>query len=271
MARYKCSKSVVGFLCCIMFLIGATVFVNGMLLRMSSGYFGHEVVTLFNRVEYNNVKFGFLLSALVYALIVHGGIVMFQTVFGLFAAVKRDKCGLKAFVAMAVLLILAEAVCVGFWVYLRGRSDEWLRGEMLDLLGDYKGPQDTDETSKGWNELFMQARCCGVIDQFANGDTTGDFEDTQSVWFNTNANGEKVPATCCQGVDDDDISSTINTACTTTPKDYYTKGCYTQLVDLTKLNSSIFFCAAGALLILEVFVEIYKLFERYLDTLTQIR
>ncbi|XP_045207321.1 tetraspanin-18-like [Mercenaria mercenaria] len=253
MSRFKSNKSIVGFLCCMMFLFGAAVFVDGVLVRFSSGFFGNDAVTLLNKVEYQNIKLGYLLSAHVYGMIIHGGFVMFKAVFGLSAAVKRNKCGLRAFVVFIIILIVVEAVSVGFWISVRGRSGEWLRGEMLDLLGSYKGPQDTDDISKGWNKLFMQARCCGVVDQFANGDTTGDFQDTQSLWFNTNANSEKVPATCCQGVDDDDISSTINTACTTTPKNYYTQGCYEELKDLINLHSVLFFCAAGGLLILQLF------------------
>ncbi|KAL4229060.1 hypothetical protein ACF0H5_012099 [Mactra antiquata] len=235
-------------------IIGTALTVNGIHLRLTSGFFSDEVVTLLSKIEYSNIEYGRMLLILVYGMIGSGVMTIFTGVIGVYGAAKRSQRTQRGFIVLAVLLLIIQAVIAGFWVSARVKTDEWLKGEMLTLLGDYQGPEEMDEISDGWNELFMKAYCCGVHDQYSNGATTSDFEQQQSVWANTNGNSEKVPATCCQGVDkDEDITLFINTDCTTAPEDFYSKGCYEDLQDLVEFHSVFSFCAAGCLLIIKMF------------------
>ena len=44
---------------------------------------------------------------------------------------------------------------LNFNVRLYLQADEWFQGKMLTLLESYEGPSASDDTSKGWNTLFM--------------------------------------------------------------------------------------------------------------------
>lgn len=90
-------------------VIGAAVFIDGMVIRFTTGFFANEVVKLLNKIEYNNIEMGYFLTAHAYGTIACGGLTIFKGVFGLVAAKKQSKTGLRG-VRSYLLFVLINCV-----------------------------------------------------------------------------------------------------------------------------------------------------------------
>ncbi|XP_053408588.1 tetraspanin-3-like [Mercenaria mercenaria] len=250
MCFQNCAKYLLVILNIAIFVAGGVIAVAGLLLLFESGLLNSDVITLFNNIKYGSIKLGVVLQVVCYMMIATGGIIMIVAVVGVCAAWKKIKCCLIVFVLILVFVILLQATLVGLWINVNGRSDEWLKGEMLTLVADYKGPTDTDDISKGFNKLFIKARCCGV-------NSYADMENHPTHWFtnvgDVKATKEKVPATCCQGVEDgSDITAKVDSTCTQTPQNYYTEGCFGVTNDRIFTNLLVVTIVAAVAFLIEV-------------------
>ncbi|XP_060551903.1 tetraspanin-3-like [Ruditapes philippinarum] len=234
MCFQNCAKYLLVILNIAIFVAGGILAVAGLLLLFESGLLHTDVITLLYKIKYGSVRVGLVVQVVCYMMIATGAIIMVVAIIGICGAWKKIKCCLLVFVLILVITVLLQATLVGLWINVNGRSDEWLKGEMLTLIADYKGPTETDVVSKGFNKLFMKARCCGV-------NSYSDMESKPTSWFTVTGSvaspPEKVPATCCQGVEtSSDITAKVESTCTTTPKDYYTDGCFEVINDQVKMD-----------------------------------
>ncbi|KAL4229497.1 hypothetical protein ACF0H5_012537 [Mactra antiquata] len=244
----NCAKYLLVILNIAMFVAGGVIFVAGLLLLLVSGLLNSEVITLLDCIKYDGIKMGILLQAVCYMMIAAGGIIMICSVVGICAAWKKIKCCLLIFVFLVVFIILVQGTMVGLWIRMNGTSGEWLKGELKTLLAKYNGPTDTDDISDGFNTMFMKVGCCGAGHY-------SDMETIPSPWFTNTGSGnsEKIPSTCCQGVDsDEDITLLVSSSCTTTPQDYYTQTCYDAIQDHIDTNLLVIALVSGIGLIVEV-------------------
>ncbi|XP_060556139.1 tetraspanin-18-like [Ruditapes philippinarum] len=250
MEGQKCSKYFLVLVNVFIFLAGGACFAAGLMFKLDSGFLENDVINLFNEIQYSNIPIGFMSDFFAYLMMVFGGLILCVAVLGMCGAWKTSKSCLWVFIVLVVFFLLVEGVLIGLWMSMRGRTDQWLKGQMLDLLKDYAGPDQTDKTSKGWNKLFIEARCCGVNDQFKDGGTNSDFTELPTTWT---SGTDKVPATCCQGVDSDTVSDYVNSAaCTNTPSNFYTEGCYDRVVSYINIYSLISIVACGVCILGEI-------------------
>lgn len=246
----KCVKYFLVFLNVLIFVCGGTLFAAGLMFKLDSGFLEKNVVALFSLIQYSNLPIGFICDFLSYLMMCLGGVIFLVAILGMCGALKVVKSCLWSFIVLVVIFLLIEAALIGLWMSVQGRADQWLRGQMLDQLKDYSGPTATDTVSKGWNTLFMEARCCGVNDQFKDGGTNSDFTEIPTAWVSAT---DKVPATCCQGVSEDTITDYENSAsCTNTPSNFYTEGCYDRVVQYIKTYSIISIVACGTCILAEI-------------------
>ncbi|XP_045207320.2 tetraspanin-18-like [Mercenaria mercenaria] len=250
MEGQKCTKYFLVLLNVVVFLAGGACFAAGLMFKLDSGFLESDVVSLFNNIQYSNIPLGFVCDLLAYLMMCFGGLIVFVAILGMCGAWKGTKSCLWVFIVLVVFFLLVEGVLIGLWMSVRGRTDQWLRGQMLDQLKGYAGPDQTDKLSKGWNTLFMEARCCGVNDQFKDGGTNSDFTELPTTWT---SGTDKVPATCCQGVQSDTVTNYVNSAfCTNTPTNFYTEGCYDRVVSYINTYSLISIVACGVCILAEV-------------------
>lgn len=250
MEEQKCTKYFAVFLNVVIFLAGGVSLAGGLMFKLDSGFLEPAVISIFNKIQYSNIPLGFVCDFLAYLMMCFGGLVVVVAILGMCAAWKGFKSCLWVFVVLVVFFILLEGVIIGLWMSVWGRTDLWLRGRMLDLLKDYAGPEATDSLSEGWNTLFIEARCCGVNDQFKDGGSNSDFTELPTTWVSVT---DKVPASCCQGVQLGTITDYVNSAsCTNTPSNFYTEGCYDRVVSYINTYTLISVVACGVCILAEV-------------------
>lgn len=253
----KCTLIVMVVLNFFIFIAGAAACAAGLLLKFSSGIMESEVLTLFNNIKVDGTPIGTLADANVYMMIVGGVFVMVIGVLGLCGAWNSIKECLWAYIIILVVLILLQIVVVALWIFMRQTGDEWFRGQLLEQLDNYEGPEATDDVSKGWNTLFMKAKCCGVNNQYSSGSTTNDFRDRGSKWWNNNRQPtENVPASCCKGATQSTVlnyvGSTKCPAAAGTPIYYYEEGCYERITIIVEKYSLCMLVVIGVIFFVQV-------------------
>lgn len=264
----KCTLILMVVLNFFIFLAGGAAFVSGMLLKFSSGIMESEVLTLLNNIKVDGTPVGTLADANVYMMIIGGVFVMVIGVLGLCGAWNNIKECLWAYIIIIVVLILLQIVVVALWIFMRQTGDEWFRGQLLEQLDNYEGPEATDDVSSGWNTLFMKARCCGVNSQYGSSSTTNDFRDRGSKWWNNNRGSDNIPGSCCKGATlttvKNYIGSTKCPAAAVTPINYYTEGCYERITIIVKQYSLIMLVVVGVIFFVQVtaIVSAYSLVKK---------
>lgn len=253
--KFKIGKYALIIVVILMVLCGCSLFVAGLLLRLNSGFFGNDVITLLNSMTYNAVKLGRMINTLMSIMLSFGGSQPIFAFCAIYGVCKKVKCCIIMFILGVALLIFAQAILVGLWIDVRVRANDWLKGEFLDKLKYYQGPLAKDSVSQGWNTMFIDVQCCGVND----GQTISDFETVSSVWASSNPT-EKIPATCCQDFNSQDISNTIQSTCTTIPINYYPTGCHNKMRNMVNIYSLIVMVVCGVLLVLEIAAIIVSCF-----------
>ncbi|KAL4229041.1 Tetraspanin [Mactra antiquata] len=247
MEGYKTTRYFLILLNVIIFLAGGACAGAGLMFKLDSGVLESSVISMLNLIQYQMIPLGIICEFLAYLMICFGATILIATVVGMCGALKSNSGCLWAFIGLIIFFVVIEAVIIGLWISVWGRGDLWLRGQMIQLLADYAGPQATDKVSSGWNTMFMEARCCGVNDQFKDGGSNSDFTGIPTTWT---SGTDKVPATCCQGVSSDTISQYLNSArCTNTPSNFYTEGCYDRFVGYINTYCLIAIITAGTCLV----------------------
>lgn len=236
------------------FIAGGAALIAGLLLRFGTGVLENDVLKLLDQIQVNSFSLGKLTEANTYLMIIAGAFIMFIAALGLCGAWNDIKCCLWVYIIIVMLLILMQVTVIGLWIFMRQTFDTWFKGRLITLMKDYAGPEATDDTSKGWNSLFMRAECCGVNDQYSNGGTKNDFSEIPAAWW-ANRGTDNIPATCCQGVTSDTISNYKGSSqCTAAdpPVNFYEKGCYNRIVDLVHTFSLVVLVAIGVIFFVEV-------------------
>lgn len=230
---------------------GGAIFAAGILLKTGSGFMDPDVLELFNRIKVDSVSMGTMSDAATYVMMIVGVIIMLIALLGLCGAYLSNNSCLCGYVVILIILLVMQITVVGLWIFMRRTVDAWFKGQMLELLEEYEGPEATDAVSKGWNTLFIYGECCGVNNQYEDG-SNNDFMEVPANWW-ANRAGDYVPATCCEGVTEDTITKYIGkNKCPATPKKYYETGCYHMIVEELKMFSLVIFIAVGIIFFIEI-------------------
>lgn len=232
---------------------GGAIFAAGVFLKTGSGFMEPDTLALFNRIKVDAVSVGTMSDGATYVMMIAGVLIMFIALLGLCGAYFGNNSCLCCYAVIIIILLLMQITVVGLWVFMRQTFDTWFKGQLLDLLELYEGPEATDDVSKGWNKLFIYGECCGVNNQYEDG-SNNDFSEVPANWW-ANRNGDYIPATCCQGVTEDTISKYIGKQkcpAKNPPKKFYEQGCYNRIVDELKTFSLVVFIAVGVIFFIEI-------------------
>ncbi|XP_069797317.1 leukocyte surface antigen CD53-like isoform X2 [Narcine bancroftii] len=136
-------------------------------------------------------------------LIIVGTITMVVAFLGCTGAIKENKCLLFSFFILLFLILLTEILAAIILFFYEKQIDNYIKKDMKRGLEDLQVNNGSD-VREVWDKIQQQLHCCGVLNY--------------TDWRN------EVPQSCCPGSRNCD------------PKDYWAKGCYTQIQDWFESN-----------------------------------
>lgn len=200
---------------------------------------------------------GNYLEVIAIVLIVLGSLIFVIGFCGCCGACKESVCLLAIYIALMVVIVLAE-ITVGVAAYvLRGSIESSLGGALKGQVErDYKFDNGIGLT---WNFLQQNFECCG---------SDGPIDYKNSTWYKTSGVAEFVPVTCCvptsKASDPQKTQAKNPAACQQDAKNIYdgfqatstggvfTGGCYPQLIDFIKKYSVYILAAAAAIAAVQI-------------------
>jgi len=114
---------------------------------------------------------------------------------------KSNRCMLQTYIILVSILLAMELVGGILAIVFKDSLSEDIKNDMRKgIQDDYNGVNETDGVSLGWNSMQLNLECCGAYNYT-------DYDG--SSWSQTNS--DRVPITCCKGVQKKDNYYTIST------------------------------------------------------------
>jgi len=202
--------------------------------------------------SYTNIVNNPLITAAMYLILAVGVFIFLIGFLGCCGACKESACMLSTYAFLIAVILILQVVGAILAVVFHDSLEEELQEEMTDQVYNYVTNDENDATTKAWNILQFEMKCCGA---------TG-YEDYVDSKFQ-NMTKDPVPDSCCvqkASADWDNIQPEDRDKCLeearTGPATFTflnAEGCYTSLKEWMSANALILVGVGFGLAFVQVF------------------